>query len=269
MKNKLIASLTIIMLLFSFALCGCSKNAAKTEGASAGDKNSASETPSSEDSGYSGGDSGLKVISSDPNRKLIYDVTYDIETTGFDASVSALTELTTALNGYVESSDINSRQTSSGYAQRRVANFVLRIPAGKLNDFFDGIGSVGSILGEKLTSSDVTLEYVDTAARIDSLKAQEKSVLALLEKADGLQYVLEIQQELADIRYQIETYTSQLNKLDSLISYSRVTVKLTEVFSETQVRETPVTFGERLSDTFNKSVSRVWNGLQDFAIWLL
>ncbi len=57
--------------------------------------------------------------------------------------------------------------------------------------------------------------------------------------------------------------------MESLISYSSVTVNLNEVFKETEVRKTPDTFGEKLADTFGRSVDRVWSGLESFAVWFL
>lgn len=56
------------------------------------------------------------------------------------------------------------------------------------------------------TTEDVTLEYVDTESHLKALKTEEETLLALLEKAEKLSDVFEIQEELTNVRYQIESY---------------------------------------------------------------
>ena len=115
----------------------------------------------------------------------------------------------------------------------------------------------------------MTLEYIVLQARINSLRLQEERILSLLERADSLEYIFEIEKKLGDVRYEIESYTSRLNKMESLISYSKITLTLTETFSASQIKGQPVSFGERLADEFNRSIDRVWNGIQAFAVWFL
>jgi hypothetical protein len=258
-KKKIFIPL-LLVIAAALLLCACSAKGNLADKSGKKPNEQASEEQN---------DSKLEIGNPDPNRKLIYYATYEIATTEFDKSLSALRDLTDKLGGYTESADINSRETVSGYTRERMARMVIRIPAEKLNEFFDGIGDVGSVLNEKLEISDVTLEYIDIQARINSLRLQEERILSLLERADSLEYIFEIEKKLGDVRYEIESYTSRLNKMESLISYSKITLTLTETFSASQIKGQPVSFGERLADEFNRSIDRVWNGIQAFAVWFL
>ena len=204
----------------------------------------------------------------DPARKMIYTASYSIQTLAFDDSVDALNALTAELGGYVENSRLSGAASGDYYETRR-ATYTLRIPAANLQAFLDRVGTVGTVISESLSGRDVTLEYIDTESRLTALRAQETRIIELLAGATDLQYVLEIERELSDIRYQIESYTSQLNRLDSLISYSTVELTLSEVYSVTEPKPEPQSFGDKLAETFRASTSRIWDGLQAAAIWFL
>ncbi len=208
--------------------------------------------------------SSLQLGNPDPTRKLVYTVNYTLESKTFDAAVAALLELTESLGGYTEGSD-----TQGGSGSERNARYVLRIPSENLQQFIASVGTVGSIRSESMSTQDVTLEYVDVESRLTSLRAQEARLIELLGKANTLEEILKIEDSLANVRYQIESYTTRLNTLAALVSYSTVNVRLLEVIEYTPVVKPPLTFGEKLGREFTNSIERVWDGLQDFAIWFL
>lgn len=271
-------SLFLFLLLFALILSGChaDSSSVRLNGSASGEKSDAylSEEVGSgewktEDSAGDFGDSSLSIGAVDPSRKMIYQVSYRIQTLDFDASLSAIDALAVEFGGYTESSEIFGRSIQSSRSQLRSATLVLRIPADRLNSFFGRVSSIGTITGESLSSQDVTLQYVDIDARLKTLQQQEERILALLAEATDLQAVLEIEQTLSDVRYQIESYTSQMKQLDSQIAYSTVSISLSEVAVLTEPKDEPQTFGERLAETFRSSTLRLRDGFRAFAIWFL
>lgn len=271
-------SLFLFLLLFALILSGChaDSSSVRLNGSASGEKNDAylaEEVGSGEwkTEGSAGdfGDSSLSIGAVDPSRKMIYQVSYRIQTLDFDASLSAIDALAVEFGGYTESSEIFGRSIQSSRSQLRSATLVLRIPADQLNSFFGRVSSIGTITGESLSSQDVTLQYVDIDARLKTLQQQEERILALLAEATDLQAVLEIEQTLSDVRYQIESYTSQMKQLDSQIAYSTVSISLSEVAVLTEPKDEPQTFGERLAETFRSSTLRLRDGFRAFAIWFL
>ena len=212
-----------------------------------------------------GGSSGLSIGVTNPEQKIIYTVTYQMETKDFAAATEQLKSITAELGGYIENSEISSLERY-GYALR-TGTFTLRIPTDKLNGFFAVAGDIGHIVQEKLESTDVTLQFVDTQARLKALETQEERILAILKDATELKYVLEIERELANIRSEIESLTSTLNRLSSLVTYSTVHVNLREVASFSEMQPVPKSFGERLSAEFQRSLQRLYAGLQEVGIW--
>ena len=56
---------------------------------------------------------------------------------------------------------------------RRSASYTLRIPCEKFESFLSGLSRDFNVIDQYLYSENVTLQYVDLEARIDSLKAQQ------------------------------------------------------------------------------------------------
>lgn len=273
--------LPVLLLLLALLLCGCNAGSSSVrfdsgafdDGLYVEAESSSGDLfyeklgeVSSETNGSAG--SSLTIGETDPSRKMIYQVSYRIQTLDFDASMSAIDALTAEFGGYTESSEISGKSIQSSHTQLRSASMVLRIPSERLNSFFSRVSSIGTITSESLSSQDVTLQYVDTDARLTALRQQEERILALLAEASDLQAILEIEQTLSDIRYQIESYTSRLKQLDSQISYGTVSISLSEVTVLTEPQAEPLTFGDRLADTFHSSIRRLRNGFQAFVLWL-
>ena len=65
---------------------------------------------------------------------------------------------------------------------------------------------------------DITNQYVDVEARLESLQAQQERLYELLEQAQDIETVLAIQNQLTEIQYQIESYTAQQRSYDQQVS---------------------------------------------------
>ena len=159
-------------------------------------------------------------------RKIIYSSWFDISTEEYDKSVSALNALCERYDAYFESSESYG---GAGETSNRRSNFTIRIPVGYYKNFIREAGSIGTVTGSGENNRDVTEEYFDTEARLESAKIREERLLEILKNADSLDDVLLLERELSDVRYEIENYSGTLKKYDSLVSYATATVNIREV----------------------------------------
>ena len=191
-------------------------------------------------------------------RKIIKNVNLTLEALEFDKAVEDIK--TTAVNqgGYIENSYVSGRSINDKYNQR-YASFTIRVPADKLNSYVDTLNTNYNLLNINENSSDITDQYYDAESRLKSLLTQEERLLTMLEGATELQYMLEVERNLADVRYQIENYYSTLTRYDNQVSMSTVTIELQEVVKYQEVIEPPKTFGERLSI----AIAGSWNNFVD------
>lgn len=220
------------------------------------------------DSGYRDNAQSITSESSESpeiqtGRKIIYSSSYDIETKAFDDSVDALKDICTKYGAYFESSNTYAYGGSA-----REANFRVRVPVKNYNDFVGEAGSIGSVTRSSQDNRDITEQYFDTEARLESAKIREERVLEILKNSAMLDDVLALERELADIRYEIESYTGTLRKYDSLVNYATVEINLSEVKEYAAPKVETVTFGERMSSAFKDGINEFKYGFQNFLVFL-
>lgn len=201
---------------------------------------------------------------SQTTRKIIYTSDYEIQTKDYDASATALDSLMAKYGAYFESSNTYGSKDSGS----RRSNFTIRVPVANYTAFTGEAGTLGVVISTSQDNRDITESYFDTEARLESAKIREERVLEILKNAAKLDDVLALERELADIRYEIESYTGTLRKYDSLVNYSTVTIRLIEVTDVVMPKVTPLTFGERMSKGFSSGINDFVDGLQDFAVML-
>lgn len=198
--------------------------------------------------------------------KIIKSVYMNVETYEFDRTLTAMQNLLTGMGGYVESSSVTGRSLHDGGYISRSAHFEFRVPEANFKAFMDSVGELGNVTNQSENGEDISFQYYDTEARLESLKVQEERLLAILEKADKIEDVIALEQELSNVRYQIESLTGQIRQWDNLVSFSRASVDLTEVKEYTELAEQPDTLLERIGDTITKSFKSLVRFLEDLVV---
>lgn len=196
-------------------------------------------------------------------RKIIKYRTVELETTEFDQFIKEFEQAVSAYGGYVQ----NSSQRGSAYDTyaTRSANYVVRIPAERFEQFVTDVGNMGNVTYSTEYIDDVTADYVDTEARIAALKAQQEAYLKLMDKAETIEEILTIQNYLTDVTYELESYTAKLNSYKSKISYSTLTINIMEVVRITKTVEKK-TVWQRISANLSDNLYDIGEDFKDFFV---
>ena len=203
----------------------------------------------------------------DTGRKLIRDVNMSVEARDFDGVLSQITDKVRELGGYVESSDVSGISVNSyGGSQQRYADIRARIPADRLDRFVETVESAGNVTSKQEQVTDVTLQYSDAESRKKSLEIEQERLWALLEKAESLDAVVALEARLSEIRYELESYTSQLRLYDNQVDYSTVSIYMREVKDLTPTA--PDSIGTRIQKGFNRSLNNLGEAVTDLIVWL-
>ena len=288
MKEKKLqwsALLMALLLMFSLAACGGSSNGASYESAkgsytaseSAYDSYGYYDADVAEEAAYDGGevtnttssgstadaqqaqdaqDSGEKA-----KVKIIYTANLNVEALDLNAAVSALNQLVEETGGYFQSSD---RGTSG---RSRYASYTVRVPSAKYRTFLDAWSDNENI---KLTSihedtEDVGVRYFDLETHLTTLRNKLNRLQALLEQAIEMEDIIQLESAISDTEYQINLYTSDLNRYDSLINYSTINLRISEVVKLEEPEE--ISFLQRLGQNLRWGVRDFGEALGDFIIW--
>lgn len=200
------------------------------------------------------------------NRKLIRTFDINIQTKEFDEVLSGIQTKVQELGGYIEQSSLDG---GSAYysSYNRYSNMTVRIPSDKLDQFVETVKETANVTYISESTEDITLRYVDTESRKIALETERDRLLELLEKAETVEDIITIEGRLSEVRYQLESYASQLRTYDNQVDYSTVYINISEVDRETKVE--PKTFWEEVTDEFGDSLYDMGRGFRNFAIWFL
>ncbi len=270
MKKMTAILVTLCMLAALLAGCGgASKSTQAFDAAAAAPAEAANgayydmESAKSEDGGLTG-DTDSTVLPE--GRKWIITVNMSAETEDLDALMEALNGKISGLGGYVEDQD---SYNGSMYSSRRYrsASLTVRIPAERVDEFTEEMSGIANVVSTNLSREDITLSYVATESRVKALQTEEARLLELMEQAETMADLLEIESRLTDVRYELENRASQLRLYDNQVDYATIYLSIDEVQEYTPVEEPTV--WERISGGFVSSIKGVGNGLLDLLVWVL
>ncbi len=200
------------------------------------------------------------------NRKLIRNVSMDVETDAFDRLLEDIQKKVTELSGYTEQSDISGNRSQY---QSRYAWLTVRIPCDKLDQFIDIVENTGNVTRKSESVQDITLQYSDLESRKKTLTMEQERIWALLEKADTLEAVIALEERLSEIRYELESMESQLKLFDNQVDYSRVDISVNEVLPANFTPTAPETVGERIKKGLSRNMDNMGEFVTDLFVGLI
>lgn len=217
-------------------------------------------------SGTTAGGAGESIYQR-ADAKLIRRCNVELQSEEFDAAVSALYALVESNGGYFENSSVRGGGYYNANA-RRTGEYVIRVPAENYNAFRSGVGELGYVNYSNESTEDIGEQYYDTEARVKTLRTKQERLLMLLEKAENMEDIIELESALGDVEYEIERYSSTLNRYDGLVNFATFTVSISEVVRvEEQVGQAD-SLGDRMSAGFRYGVENLKDSAEDFMVWI-
>ena len=213
------------------------------------------------------------ATSADYGLKIIRNGNVDLTSAEFDADMEMIESIVAAMGGYMQSSSISGtplkEESRDGYyyGSGRYGYYTARIPSSGYGGAVTQLKGIGTLEGYSEYSDDITSQYYDTVARLESYQLQYKTIEGLLAQADNLEDVLRIQTELQNLRYMIDSLTGSIKQWDFLTTYSTLNISIREVSDPSLVKRVDPTLGERIRDSFVSSVNALIDGAEDMVVW--
>ena len=157
------------------------------------------------------------------DRKIIKSAYIKLEVEDFDSAASEVERLAREAGGYI--SESNSYVTPTNHRQGTIT---MRIPEGSFGSIIEDIKKLGRVVSYSSSGRDVTEEYIDLEARLRNLQRQEERLLEILDRAESVKDVLEVERELGRVRGEIERLEGRLRYLNNRVEFATVTVELRE-----------------------------------------
>ncbi|MBQ7454938.1 MAG: DUF4349 domain-containing protein [Clostridia bacterium] len=198
--------------------------------------------------------------------KIIRTVNITLRTQQFEQDYDALRALAAGFGGRVESLSLSG--DGSAYNLRK-ASFTFRIPSAQLDGFISGARGVGSVSSYTESSEDVSENYYDIRTRLNTQVAKMERLAEMMERAENVEELIELENAISDTQYWIDYYTGQLNSYDSRVADSYVYVTLREISSAAAADDKELTLGERIVNAVEASIEAVGEVAQAFVIFVI
>lgn len=199
----------------------------------------------------------------DAAAKVIRTAGFTLKTTAFDETLAGLEALTAEYGGRVESL---SRNGDAAAGEMRSASLTLRIPVDRLDDFLSGAESVGRVTALTEGQEDVSENYYDLEARLQTQQAKMERLQAMMTQAETVSELIELENAIAETQYTLDSYTGSLWHYDSRIEESAVQVSVREIaVSESQ----EATLGQRITAGLRSSLAAGGSFLLDVLVFLM
>ena len=259
--KKLAVLAAAILLCTSLVSCGAA--AGKNESYRDSDLYYAETTAANYDIGYlepsasadsykSENTDSAGMPSANPVReeKLVNTASVTLESEDFAAASDALHQKIASLGGIIVSENAYNLN-KKGYGGRSM-DMTVRIPQENYETFLAGLSDICNVAAVNRYVDNLTERYYDNENRLKSYRIQEERLFAMLEKAESVTEMLEIESRLCDVQYQIEALTNTQRTIDNDVRYSTFNHSLAEVKKFTTPE--PETFGDKFKEAVGGSV---------------
>lgn len=179
-------------------------------------------------------------------------------------SIKQINDYTTSIGGYMVDSDLSSpEEAPSGH-------ITIRIPQEKLDEALSHFRSLAvKVVSEQLYGYDVTDEYVDIEAKLTTLLANQKRFKEIMEKAEKVDEILKVQQQIFDLQDQIDRLHGRQNYMKQTAKMAKVTVYLSTDEFALPYAPSESFRPEVIFKTAVRSLIKTIQKLSSFIIWIV
>ncbi len=163
--------------------------------------------------------SALDVLAQ-PGRKVIYTAEIGLRVANREEARRQVESLIIRMGGYMQNGTLEM--------------ITFRVPPARFSESLTGLEGIGEVVSKNVSSADVTEQYTDLELRISVAEKGLARLTELLGKAQKVEDILKIEQDIRRLTEEIERMKGQMRVMASRVDWSTVTVRLTERQPEKQ-----------------------------------
>jgi len=197
--------------------------------------------------------------------QLVKQANMSLRLADVEAGIEAIYDLAAQQQGDI----LNLQDQQPDTGQPRRVSLRLRVPESALEATLEALRQLGEVQQQQVTVTDVSNQLVDLQARLRNLRKSEETLLTLMERSGSIADVLQVAQELSNVRDTIERLEAQQQQLNTQVTYATVQVQLDATV--TPVPTSPP-LAETLTNTWQQathSVRALSTGALRLSLWLI
>lgn len=163
--------------------------------------------------------------------KIIKTGNLRVETKDYEKFISDMTIEVQNLGGYLENSNSEVYQVFENDDRLMYGNHKIRVPEEKFYEFINYIESASLVKIKNISETDVTKEYAEKDNKVKNLEVQEEHLRSLFDKAQTVEEMLLIENELRRVRTEIDALNISLKDIDDRAGMSTINLAVDEVLA--------------------------------------
>jgi hypothetical protein len=189
-------------------------------------------------------------------------VALTIQVKDLPVSRASLDSILMRYHGYAAQLTINTAENTA-----RAFQGSLRIPADKLASAIADLRGLGKVETESQSGEEVTQQHADLAARLQNSRETEQRLRTLLAERTGrIDDVLQVEEEMARVRGEIEQMTADQQALEHRVDFATIDLQLTEQYTATLESPSP-SVGNRMHNAMVAGVGHAGALLLGIVLW--
>jgi len=159
-------------------------------------------------------------------RRVVKKASLELEVASVGDAQAAVTRIAEREGGFVASTE-RSASSQEGHRADGTLTLTLRVPSAHFTSTLDALRRLGQGAGtERVTTEDVSEEFIDLDARVHNQRELEAQFLEILKRAARVEDALNVQRELATVRTEIERMEGRRRFLEHETALSTLSVAL-------------------------------------------
>jgi Domain of unknown function (DUF4349) len=189
----------------------------------------------------------------DWDKKIIKNATLKLELKNYKVYNEQIRKSVKQFGGYIATEE----QTQTEYQIENVVT--IKVPVDQFENAMNAIpGTDAKVMERKITSEDVTSEYVDIKSRLASRKQVLNKYLEFLRQSKNMEDMLQVQTEINEIQENIESAAGRAQYLSHAAAYSTIHLTYYQLTNGAKAPDNSSSFIYKLKEAFKNGVS--WIG---------
>ena len=208
--------------------------------------------------------------------KIIKEAYLTLEIKKYDNSLNNIVTFVNERNGYIENSETwyyNPNVKSEDFDRKnqlKRGTLRIRIPQQNFDEALKLLNSEGLISSKQTSSRNITQSYYDTENIIKNLEIQEERLREILKKAENVEEILRVENELNRVRTEIDRNKGTIRGWDNLVNYSTIIVSLIETENNTEtIQKLDAGILSKAKEGFISTINSIINFLERAFIFLI
>lgn len=201
--------------------------------------------------------------------KIIKTGSLRVETNDYESFISNLTSEVQSMGGYLENSSSEVYQVFENEEKLMYGNLKIRVPQENFYEFIEYIENSSEVKSKNLSETDVTKDYYEKDNKVKNLEVQEEHLRSLFDKAQTVEEMLLIENELRRVRTEIDALNISLKDIDDRAGMSTVILDVNEVLAANINLAGQDSMWEKSKEGFINTVNSIIRTFENLLIYIV